>query len=49
MRFGTADFQIGPAPQALVEFQDMFQELGFALTKQEVGEWLDNDANDPGD
>ena len=26
----------------------MFQELGYALTTQEVVEWLDNDANDPG-
>ena len=48
VRFSTADFQIGPAPQALVEFQGMFQELGYALTTQEVVEWLDNDANDPG-
>ena len=39
---------INPTPQALEEFQDMFQELGFALTPKETAEWLDNDANDTG-
>lgn len=48
VRFSSADFKIGPTPQALVELQGMFQELGFTLTKHEVTEWLDNDADDQG-
>ena len=44
----TWDFMSGPAPQTFIQFQGMFQELGHALTQQEVAEWLDQDANDPG-